>query len=166
MKRKAFTLIEILIVVVILGILAAIVIPKFSGASDVARASMLADDLRMMRTQFMVYKSQHHSASPGYPGGDPTATPTADDVIDQMTHSSNAAGTTGAIGTAGLNYGPYFSRFPSNPLNNLTTILVIDGAGTIPAASDTHGWVYQPSTMTLKADSTGTDEQGRAFYNY
>ncbi len=166
MMPKAFTLVEILIVVVILGILAAIVVPKFSGASDQARASMLADDLRLMRTQFMVYKSQHHGVSPGYPGGDDTAAPNGDALVAQMTLASNAAGTTGAIGSVGLNYGPYFREFPPNPVNSKTTVLVIEDAGAVPAASNVFGWIYQPSTMTIRADSTGVDDQGKAFYNY
>ena len=41
-KAKGFTLVEILIVVVILGILAAIVIPQFTNASESAKASSLA----------------------------------------------------------------------------------------------------------------------------
>ncbi|MCG8405619.1 MAG: prepilin-type N-terminal cleavage/methylation domain-containing protein, partial [Phycisphaerales bacterium] len=41
MKLKAFTLVELLIVVVILGILAAVVIPQFSDASTDARFSSL-----------------------------------------------------------------------------------------------------------------------------
>ena len=41
-RKSGFTLIEILIVVIILGILAAIVIPQFSNASNDARKSSLA----------------------------------------------------------------------------------------------------------------------------
>lgn len=45
-KRSAFTLVEILIVVVILGILAAIVIPSFTGATDEARQSTFIASLK------------------------------------------------------------------------------------------------------------------------
>ena len=72
---RGFTLVEILIVVMILGILAAVAIPKFANASQSARESSLKDNLRLLRTQLGVYKSQH-SLYPGYPGGDFTATPT------------------------------------------------------------------------------------------
>jgi len=45
-RRSGFTLIEILIVVVILGILAAIVIPQFSNASQMARQNTLKDEVQ------------------------------------------------------------------------------------------------------------------------
>src|SRR3954447_24016768 len=78
-RRRAFTLIEILIVVVILGILATIVLPQFSNASNTARESALKDDLRYLRTQVAVYKAQHHDVAPGYPGGDTSKPATAGD---------------------------------------------------------------------------------------
>lgn len=45
MKRAGFTLIEIMLVVVILGILAAMVVPKLAGRSDEARRSVAKTDL-------------------------------------------------------------------------------------------------------------------------
>jgi general secretion pathway protein G len=44
--RKAFTLVEILIVVVILGILAAIVVPQFTGATEDARIGAFISSLK------------------------------------------------------------------------------------------------------------------------
>src|SRR5882672_2512291 len=63
--RKGFTLVEILIVVVILGIMATIVIPQFSNASHEARENSLKDDLRYLRTQVAVFKAQHRDVAPG-----------------------------------------------------------------------------------------------------
>jgi general secretion pathway protein G len=61
--KRAFTLIEILIVVVILGILAAIVIPQFSEASDDAAESSVRSTLQTVRAQLELYKFK----TGGYP---------------------------------------------------------------------------------------------------
>jgi prepilin-type N-terminal cleavage/methylation domain-containing protein len=57
--RQAFTLIEILIVVVILGILAAIVIPQFTDASQEAASSNLRSQLQTIRSQIELYNVQN-----------------------------------------------------------------------------------------------------------
>ena len=63
-KLKAFTLVEILIVVVILGILGAIVIPQFSDASGDAKRSALISNLATIRAQLELYKLQHNGSYP------------------------------------------------------------------------------------------------------
>ncbi len=61
--RQGFTLIEILIVVVILGILAAIVIPQFTDASQAAAASNLRSQLQTLRSQIELYNVQNPGLS-------------------------------------------------------------------------------------------------------
>ncbi|HRQ76114.1 MAG TPA: prepilin-type N-terminal cleavage/methylation domain-containing protein [Phycisphaerales bacterium] len=55
-NNRAFTLIEILIVVVILGILAAIVIPQFSEASTTAQQNAANSTFQTVRSQVELYK--------------------------------------------------------------------------------------------------------------
>jgi prepilin-type N-terminal cleavage/methylation domain-containing protein len=94
----AFTLVEILIVVVIIGILATVVIPQFTSASHQARENTLKDDLRYLRNQVQVYTAQHLDVAPGFPPGNPGGSPSSTYFISQMTQPTNASGATGAGG--------------------------------------------------------------------
>jgi general secretion pathway protein G len=166
-KRKAFTLVELLLVVLLLGLLAAIVLPKFSNASAIARASMLADDLRIMRMQLIVFKSQHRDVPAGYPDGNRSAAPTEQDLVLQLTKASNSACQTADPGTPGFDFGPYLREVPSNPVNGKTSVQVLgDGAAFPAAGDDSHGWIYHPATLRFKADSPGADDKGVLYFGY
>jgi len=104
--NRGFTLVEILIVVVILGILAAIVIPQFTEASTEAKESRLASDLQMLRSQIELYKIQHSDAPP---------------ALADLTNG-------GAMTTAVNGFGPYMQQIPTNPFNNSNAV-VANGAG-------------------------------------
>ncbi|HEX6589362.1 MAG TPA: prepilin-type N-terminal cleavage/methylation domain-containing protein [Longimicrobiales bacterium] len=56
-NRKGFTLIELLIVVVIIGILAAIAIPKFSATREKAYFSAMKSDLKNLQASQEIYYS-------------------------------------------------------------------------------------------------------------
>lgn len=136
MKAKSgFTLVEILIVVVILGILAAIVIPQFTEASTEAKTSSLCTDLQTMRSQIELYKIQHNDALPG----DGTAS-FQDALIGQ----------TDIAGAAGGTYGPYIQQIPTNQFNDLDTIEI--EAGTAGLGGGNCGWHFDTSTGQFHAD--------------
>jgi general secretion pathway protein G len=144
MNRKSlsrgFTLVEILIVVIILGILAAIVIPQFTNASNDARNNSVASTLQTLRSQIELYKIQHADQPP----------PAASFLV-QMQNASNTTGTTVAGGTdATHTLGPYIQAAPVNPANGQSAV----GA----AVATTVGWVYtvSGSQYTIQAvDTTG-----------
>ena len=77
--RKAFTLIEILIVVIILGILAAIVVPQFTSATEEAQISNMQSTLQTIRNQIELYRVRNNGQYPDFLGvlaggwGDPNA---------------------------------------------------------------------------------------------
>lgn len=166
-RSTGFTLVEVLIVVVILAIIAAVALPKLSNVSATARTSMMADDLRLMRTQLEVFKGQHRGIPSGYPNCDRGQVPTEVAFIAHVTKASNESGRTAEIGTPGYRYGPYMREIPPNPVNGKSTVDVIADDGELPAAgNDSHGWTYQPSTMKFLSDAAGADEYGRAYYDY
>jgi prepilin-type N-terminal cleavage/methylation domain-containing protein len=61
-QQKGFTLIELLIVVVIIGILAAIAIPKFANTKDKAYVAAMKSDLRNMATYEEQYAADNNGA--------------------------------------------------------------------------------------------------------
>lgn len=71
--RAGFTLIEILIVVVILGILAAVIVPQFTNAQSTTRATAMRSQLSTLRNQVAAWQIQNGGAVPGGPGGTPEA---------------------------------------------------------------------------------------------
>ncbi len=166
-KAKAFTLMEILIVVVLLGVLAAIVIPAVANSTTSAKGSALAADLQLLRRVILVYKTQHLEVGPGYPDGDTTQAPTEQAFIDQATMASNANGQTAAAGTAGFNRGPYMSKIPVNPFNGKNTVEMLADGQAFPAnADDSHGWIYKAATSEIRTDNTGTNLNGKLYYDY
>ncbi len=166
-KAEAFTLVEILVVVVLLGILAAIVIPAVASSTASAVQSTLAQDLNMLRRFILIYKCQHLEVEPGYPNGQTTVAPTEQAFVEQATMSSNKNGQTAAQGTPGFIRGPYMGRVPVNPLNKKDTIQMLGDGESFPVdADDSHGWIYKAATSEIRADSTGTDSSGKRFYDY
>ncbi|MEE2972875.1 MAG: prepilin-type N-terminal cleavage/methylation domain-containing protein [Planctomycetota bacterium] len=62
--KRGFTLIEILIVVVILGILAAIIVPQFTDAAQDANESSARSQLQSVRSQIELHRVQNNGAAP------------------------------------------------------------------------------------------------------
>jgi len=167
MKRKAFTLVEILIVVTILGILAAVVLPTLQGQTAIARESSAKDSLSTMRTQIEFYKIEHDGVPPGYVNG---ATASTAMLQNQLVGTSMLTGfaISSTVPTDPFLYGPYIRKLPENPFNNLTTIAYVAEATDFSAAVDgtTSGWLYKKETAEFKINWTGTDSEGINFYDY
>ena len=149
--KKGFTLIEILIVVIILGILAAIVIPQFSNASTAAKTSSVTSTAQSLRSQVALYKLQHSDTLP--------AAANFWNLMTTQTDSSGAAWTTASAGTV---CGPYMQSIPVNALNQLTTVTDVPGAlyPTVNATAAT-GWAYDynSGTGSGRIYGTGTDSK-------
>ncbi len=81
-NRKGFTLIELLIVVVIIGILAAIAIPKFANTKEKAYVAAMKSDLRNLATYEEQYAADNQGAY--FSGAATSTTP-----VNGFTPSSN-----------------------------------------------------------------------------
>ena len=153
--------------VVLLGVLASIVLPAIASSGTAAKSSALATDLKLLRRVALVYRSQHLEVAPGYPNGNPAAAPTEQAFIDQTLLASNSSGQTAAPGTPGFDRGPYMYKIPVNPLNGLSSVQMLANGENFPAnGDDSHGWIYKAQTCEIRADSSGSDDNGTRYYDY
>ncbi|HOL31828.1 MAG TPA: prepilin-type N-terminal cleavage/methylation domain-containing protein [Anaerohalosphaeraceae bacterium] len=167
MTKNGFTLIELMIVVAILGILAAIVLPQVEGHTVQAKEAAVKDTLYTVRTQIQLYKLQHNGLAPGYINTT-QATPTILGYQLTGTLAMNGLAVSSKVPSTTYPFGPYLSSLPVNPYNNLSTIKMVSAETTdfSTAADNTTGWLYQKETATFKINKTGTDSQGVPYVNY
>jgi general secretion pathway protein G len=167
MKKKAFTLVELIIVITILGIMAAIVIPTFQGNVATAKESASKTNLMTIRTQIELYKLQHNGYPPGYinGGGAPVATLPLQ-FMGTTTVTGQASPST--VPSAPFLYGPYLKKIPQNSYNTLSTIAYVAEATAFSAAVDgtSSGWLYKKETGEVVMNWTGIDSEGTAYYDY
>lgn len=127
-RNSAFTLIEVLIVVVIMAVLAATVIPQFSSSTTDAKESSLKFNMHTLRSQIELYKI-HHGEYPDL----------TDNSLPQLLGKTDAAGTIDASGA----YGPYLDGdIPANPFDNVNLIYTAASASPTEETSDKKGWQY------------------------
>ena len=84
----------------------------------------------------------------------------------QSVYGTSEAGATSAVKDATYKYGPYLSKMPTNPLNGMTTMLIIDNGGAIPAPDESTGWIYKAQSKEIYANLTGTDATGTPYFEY
>jgi len=149
-RRSGFTLIEILMVVIILGVIATIIIGLFSNATADASTNSLKDNLRGMRGAIQIYYAQHG------------AYPTLATFESQMTQYTSATGAAQATSDSTYHYGPYILRMPTLTVGNnkgLTTL-------TSPTYADGFGWQYNQTTGDFRANCADTESDGQGnFYH-
>lgn len=141
--KRGFTLVEILIVVSILGILAAIVVPQYSSSTSEAQLAALQSNLHAIRKQLELYKIHHNGVLPAENGDN------GDDFTRRLTTKTDVSG------AAGGTLGPYLERMPTNVFNKLNTVRV----GGAAAGANTHGWRFDPWTGEFQADDN-VDKDG------
>ena len=176
-NQKGFTLVELLVVVIILAVLAAVVIPQLRSSSQDAKLSALDSDLSTSRSAIELYYHQHNSVYPGvikqHKGVAHTSTENA--FVTQLTFCSDISGNTSdACDAAQFKFGPYIKKsVPKNPLPNAATTtdaqasgVNVDSAtstlGTAVAADGTaKGWFFVQQTGEFFANNTFNNYSSR-----
>lgn len=147
--RRAFTLVEILIVVIIIGLLAGIVLSQFRDPGNQARTASLQANLKEIRKQIQLYKVDHQGALPAGAQGD-----TDETFIDQLTGYTDVDGNTRDYPDEDTyKYGPYIDGIPANPISELRDVRVEPNARrTFRARGRDGGWWYNAATGEFRAD--------------
>lgn len=142
MPRRAFSMIELVIVVVIAGIIAAIAVPRVTGYAGRARERRVVADQSTLQKSSELFAAEHGgitlAAKPG--GGNVTV----GTLTRRLVETSLDNGTPDADGI----FGPYLRAIPENALNGLATVRM-DGAA---AGAGTHGWRYDSALNVFHSD--------------
>ena len=140
-RRSGFTLIEVLIVIVVIAILAAIVVPRLLGAGREAREASLRAHLQEVRNALGLFQAQM--------GDYPAA------LADIMATTAPATGGNSISFNASDFRGPYLTtpdgNLPDNPISGGNVV------GT--------DWTYTATTGALKA-KTGTAVDGTDYSSW
>jgi general secretion pathway protein G len=128
--RRAFTVIEMLMVIVALAIMAGVVIPQVSSAVDDAKQGTMLANLHEVTSAIERYRMEHGGLTPDQVVGR---------RLPQLTKQTNVDGDIGA-GPEFI-YGPYLERIPDNPLSDTANVYTVT---TIPPSNldKRIGWVY------------------------
>jgi prepilin-type N-terminal cleavage/methylation domain-containing protein len=161
--KKAFSLVELMIVVAILGILGAIALPHFQNHTTQAKETASRNNLHVLRASIELYTAQHDGAAPGVLN---------DQVAQwifyaQLGSYTNAQGNATGTKSEAFPYGPYLPDFPENPFNNKATVRMLTDGESFPVEADgTYGWIYSHSTKEIRLDWPGNATQGIRYYDY
>lgn len=128
-RSRGFSLIELLIIVSIIGVLAAIVIPTFSNANETAKAGALSSQISTVKKALIFYKTDHNDVYPT----------DAQLITSQWQVLTNSTDIDGDI--AGSDHGPYFQKPPFNAFMDSSVV----------AADNSAAWQYDSSDGTIQA---------------
>ena len=171
--RGAFTLIEVLIVVVILGILGAIVAPLVSGALILAKEAAVRHDLQSVRTAIGRFKAEHNGTLPGSVSDGTHAAGDAKSLRWQLERRSNADGEVPKFVSGGNDidypYGPYLLTFPAGIFEpskgNVSAIMVNDGLPLSCTSFTYKPWKYDYTTGDFIFNSNEMSSDGVTRYD-
>jgi len=134
-RRSALTLVELVVIAIFLGILAAVVVPRFAPASTQPQTNALEANLTLVRNALELYRTQHNQAWP-----------TVEAFASQLTLPTSLGGVPASSLDEKLPFGPYIHMVPNNPFTGTNTV----GSGAI----GTSAWYYNPITGEFRANDS------------
>ena len=160
--QSGFTLVELLIVVIILAILAAIIVPQFTAATDDAAQSAYDTNIANIRAAIDLYRQQHQeypgaviSGGGSCPAGSTAVTGAVGEpaFLAQLRNYTNAAGQACTGTDATFRYGPYLKDdMPVNPLGTVNTVAVVNTGILGLTSGSSGGWRFDSVTGEFIGD--------------
>jgi prepilin-type N-terminal cleavage/methylation domain-containing protein len=169
-NNTGLTLIEILIVVILMGIIAAVAVPRLSTSTNEAQVNTLDTNLSALRNAIEQYSAQHLGRYPGqYKETDGTTAVTTDAEAQaaftaQLTTYSDRNGKTSATKDVNFPFGPYFrGALPKNPLPTASNTVAADfdevGSIANTGAVSGLGWKVAVQTGQIIANNDQYDDR-------
>ncbi len=160
--RRGFSLVELVIVIVIIGIIAAIDVPRVSRGASAANDAALRASLHTLRACISMYAAEHEGALPGEDGKSKTAK-------KQLTKNTDILGNVG--NTPGVHiYGPYLLRIPlisvGPNIGAKKMRMTLDSPPLVDESKKNHGWVYNYTTGEIIANTDDLDANGVGYDTY
>ncbi len=142
MKKRGFTLIELMVVIAIIGLLAAIALPRFANVSDSAKVANVQGNLSSLRTSIAMY----HAKNDAYP--------------DLESHHDDL---TAVVNTSTDDDGEPFTNFfgknkaPETPAetgldNTLNAFEEVVADGNVVKGNGKGGWAYVTTSGDIRAN--------------
>lgn len=156
-----FTLVELLVVVTLLAILAAVVVRPLGSTTEQAKVATLRSDLSKLRAAIERYYHEHNSTWPGAVSPKDGQTPPASAeeaaaaFVAQLTHYTDKSGRARSMRDATFRFGPYLKtkNLPPNPF-------AVDES----KSRDVNVDIKTDDVTAIAADSGPRDNTGWKFY--